>query len=170
MPNNCETINNEKVYIMDILFYSVSAPYGFLSNFFESPFVASGVLWKTSEHYYQAYKFLDRKIQIQIIEAPTPLEAAIIAHENERFVRRNWEKMKIPIMREAIYHKFNNNQAIEYKLLKTYPARLIEYALDDDFWGCGSDMKGANWLGKLLMEYRQARIGALLSLFRQESL
>ncbi len=45
-----------------INFYSTSDDYGDFSNFAAWPIKVDGKTWPTSEHYFQAQKFLDEKI------------------------------------------------------------------------------------------------------------
>jgi len=40
-----------------ILFYATDKPYGEFSNFSRHPIDVDGVVWPTSEHYFQAQKF-----------------------------------------------------------------------------------------------------------------
>lgn len=40
------------------------------------------------------------------------------------------------------------------ELLATGSAQLVEANTRDWFWGCGSDGKGQNMLGRILMEHR----------------
>lgn len=42
-----------------IQFYRTSADFGYFSNFAAYPIELDGQLWPTSEHYFQAQKFLD---------------------------------------------------------------------------------------------------------------
>ncbi|MCZ5120826.1 N-glycosidase YbiA, partial [Escherichia coli] len=44
-----------------INFYSTSDDYGDFSNFAAWPIKVDGKTWPTSEHYFQAQKFLDEK-------------------------------------------------------------------------------------------------------------
>jgi ribA/ribD-fused uncharacterized protein len=41
-----------------ILFYRVNEPYGFFSNFSKHPITLNGKEWPTTEHYFQAQKFV----------------------------------------------------------------------------------------------------------------
>ena len=42
---------------IQILFYATDKPYGEFSNFSRHPIEIGGVIWPTSEHYFQAQKF-----------------------------------------------------------------------------------------------------------------
>jgi N-glycosidase YbiA len=59
-----------------IRFYSVGDDYGAFSNFAPYPIVVAGKTWPTSEHYFQAAKFEDRKDQEEIRKTKSPMIAA----------------------------------------------------------------------------------------------
>ncbi len=42
---------------ISIKFYGKDKPYGFLSNFYPSPFSINKKLYKTVEHYFQSKKY-----------------------------------------------------------------------------------------------------------------
>lgn len=132
--------------------------YGFLSNFYTSPFVYDKVEWPTVEHAYQAAKTIsgyhDRKIRM----AKTP---AIAKHLGGCVnLRKDWEQVKVPIMTELVWEKFEQNSELRDKLLATGSTELVEGNWwHDTFWGvcfCQKcwDQKGKNMLGFILMEVR----------------
>ena len=66
-----------------LYFYQKEDSYGEFSNFADYPFVANDYYWRTSEHYYQAQKFIESpKIFNQIQESKTPILAKEIALNN----------------------------------------------------------------------------------------
>ncbi len=50
----------------EIKFYKVNDAYGYMSNFAPYPFSDGNKIWPTSEHYFQAQKFLVPEIQEKI--------------------------------------------------------------------------------------------------------
>lgn len=58
-----------------IKFYSKDQPYGFLSNFYPSPFSINKKLYKTVEHYFQSKKFEGKPQEQLIIDSSTPSKA-----------------------------------------------------------------------------------------------
>jgi predicted NAD-dependent protein-ADP-ribosyltransferase YbiA (DUF1768 family) len=44
--------------VFTIAFYNLDKPYGCFSNFARLPIVVADVMWPTSEHFFQASKFL----------------------------------------------------------------------------------------------------------------
>lgn len=143
---------------MAIYFYNVNDEHGYMSNFSLYGIRFQGVYWKTSEHFYQAQKFTDSKVISEIINADTPLEAAIIAHSNEKKVVKNWLQIRDKAMYLTIQLKFSQNDDIREKLLLTRYEILVENSCDDYYWGCGLTKDGKNQLGKTLMLYRDIGI------------
>jgi hypothetical protein len=139
-----------------ICFYSVTAEYGELSNFAPYPITLRGKRWPTSEHYFQAQKFTQPRDQEEIRAAKTPMIAARMGRDRKRKLRRDWERVKIGVMREAVEAKFRQHEELRALLLGTGDAKLIEHTENDDFWGDGGDGSGRNELGRILMAVRDA--------------
>ena len=55
-----------------IQFYRQNEPFGFLSNFYPSPFQSNNKKYQTAEHYYQSKKFQGKQMEQIIIEAESP--------------------------------------------------------------------------------------------------
>ena len=138
-----------------IRFYSVSAEYGELSNFALYPITLKGKRWPTSEHYFQAQKFVTARDQEEIRNANTPMLAARWGRDRKRKLRRDWERIKVGVMREAVEAKFRQHDELRALLLETGDATLIEHTENDDFWGDGGDGTGRNELGRILMAVRE---------------
>jgi hypothetical protein len=139
-----------------IRFYSASAEYGELSNFALYEITLGGVRWPTSEHYFQAQKFADARDQEAIRAARTPMLAATMGRDRRRKLRRDWERVKLAVMREAVEAKFRQHDDLRALLLATGDARLVEHTELDDFWGDGGDGSGRNELGRILVAVREA--------------
>lgn len=137
-----------------IKFYSVNAEYGCFSNFARYPVHIGGKVWPTSEHYFQAQKFDDRQIQEDIRRQKRPMDAARMGRDRNFPLRRNWESIKLDVMRDAVHAKFSQHHDIREVLLATGDAKLVEHTTNDAFWGDGGDGSGQNWLGRILMEVR----------------
>jgi len=139
-----------------IEFYSVGPEYGELSNFATYPIALHGKRWPTSEHFFQAKKFADSKDREAIRTAKTPMEAATLGRDRRKKLRRDWERVKVGVMREAVEAKFRQHQALRELLLSTGDAKLVEHTENDEFWGDGGDGSGQNHLGRILMAVREA--------------
>lgn len=142
-----------------INFYSVRAEYGELSNFARYPIWLDGKQWPTSEHYFQAKKFLDAKHQEEIRRAKTPMLAANMGRDRKRPLRRDWESVKDGVMRAAVEAKFQQHEELRALLLATGDARLVEHTTNDAYWGDGGDGSGRNQLGQILMAVRDQLAG-----------
>jgi ribA/ribD-fused uncharacterized protein len=139
-----------------IEFYSVNAEYGELSNFAPYPIKLRGKLWPTSEHFFQAQKFENRADQEEIRKVSSPMIAARMGRDRKRKLRRDWERVKVGIMREAVEAKFRQHAELGELLLATGDAKLVEHTDNDDYWGDGGDGSGRNELGRILMAVRDA--------------
>ncbi|MDJ1500977.1 NADAR family protein [Xanthocytophaga agilis] len=139
----------------DIFFYSVREAYGEFSNFALYPIKLKGKLWPTSEHYFQAQKFVDTPYEETIRKAISPMKAAELGRSRKVKLRRDWDSVKDNIMYEAIKAKFTQHTELAELLLNTEDARIIEHTENDSYWGDGGDGSGKNKLGKLLMKLRE---------------
>jgi len=146
-----------------IRFYRLADPYGEFSNFAGYPIELNGRVWPTSEHYFQAQKFVEAVYQEEIRRAATPMIAARLGRSRQRPLREDWESVKEPIMREALLAKFTQHDDLRAQLLATGNAQLIEHTSNDAYWGDGGDGSGKNRLGQLLMELRAELQGSASS-------
>jgi len=137
-----------------IEFYSVTDEYGWCSNFAPFPIQVRGERWPTTEHFFQAQKFEDAESREEIRRAKSPMLAARMGRERTRKLRRDWESVKVAVMREALRAKFQQHEDLARQLLATGEAKLVEHTGNDDYWGDGGDGRGQNMLGRLLMEIR----------------
>jgi N-glycosidase YbiA len=141
---------------MRIAFYSVTDDYGAFSNFSLHEVTLRGKRWPTTEHFFQAMKFDDRTHQEAIRRASTPMLAARMGRDRKRKLRRDWERIKVGVMREAVEAKFRQHADLRTLLLATGDAHLVEHTDNDAFWGDGGDGSGRNELGRILMAVRDA--------------
>lgn len=139
---------------MALYFYDIYGKYGCFSNYSEYPFELDGWEWLTSEHYYQAQKFIGTEHYHQIRQTKTAKDAAKIGRDRSLPLRNNWRTIKIEIMEYAVLTKFSTHKNIRQTLLETGEEELIENAPRDYFWGCGADRSGLNMFGKVLMKVR----------------
>ncbi|HEY7156864.1 MAG TPA: NADAR domain-containing protein [Gemmataceae bacterium] len=138
-----------------INFYRVADEYGCFSNFAPYPIMLDGKRWPTSEHYFQAQKFDDPQHQEDIRRQKSPMIAARMGRDRKKKLRRDWESVKVSIMRKAVRAKFMQHDDIRAVLLSTADAKLLEHTEKDDYWGDGGDGSGKNMLGRILMEVRE---------------
>jgi N-glycosidase YbiA len=127
---------------MTIFFYKVCEPYGCFSNFSPHSIQLGGEIWQTSEHYYQAQKFMGTQDQMlcqRIRNAPSPELAAAIGRDPLHLVRSDWDAVKVPIMYKAVLTKFMTYCDLTAILLSTGEQMIIENSPTDAYWGCGLD-------------------------------
>jgi N-glycosidase YbiA len=140
---------------MPIYFYSDrEVPYGCFSNFSRHGFVLDELWWKTSEHYFQAQKFVGTPYLEQIRSVNTPKDAANLGRKRTLPLRSDWEQVKDEIMLRAVLCKFRAHADIREILLATGDDSIVENAPGDYYWGCGKDGTGRNQLGLILMQVR----------------
>lgn len=164
-----------------IKFYEKKDPYYEFSNYAEYPVTIEGISYKTTEHYYQAQKFIYEGANCSNLEyaelirsQKTPNMARILGTQE---IKQNfawakalrikideykgkvisdpkWDLHKIDVMRVALKHKFEQHPRLARLLKETGDKEIIEDSPRDYFWGIGRLGNGQNWLGKLLMELR----------------
>ena len=138
-------------------FYDKDTPlYGF-TNFSDHTVVYSGKTYPTSEHLFQAFKFIG--VRDDIAEdirtlCPGPRDAFNMAHREYSNQRRDWQNVRVGRMRLILQHKFSQHRDLAAELLSTGDDELIEDSPVDFFWGCGKDGTGRNGLGKQLEKVR----------------
>lgn len=138
-----------------INFYRVSDEYGEFSNFSRHRLHLDGKSWPTSEHYFQAQKFLEAGLREEIRRAATPMLAAQMGRDRRKPLRRDWESVKDEVMLVAVRAKFSQHAELTALLLSTGAAQLVEHTQNDSYWGDGGDGRGRNRLGQILMQVRE---------------
>ncbi len=115
-----------------------------------------GVSWPTTEHYFQAQKFIGTPFVQKIQDSSLPRDAFTLSRDPSiSYWRRNdWEDVKMDVMRKAVFAKFTQHQYLRTMLVETESRTLVERSPHDSFWGDGGNGTGQNHLGKLLMELR----------------
>ena len=137
-----------------INFYETSAPYGCFSNFSKHPIEVDGKTWPTTEHFFQAAKFINPADVEAIHTAGTAFIAARLGRERHRILRPDWDQVRDSVMLGALRAKFAQHAEIGAALASTNEARLVEHTSNDRYWGDGGDGRGTNRLGALLEQVR----------------
>lgn len=137
-----------------ICFYHQNDEYGCFSNFSNHPIYLENKKWPTSEHYFQAKKFEGTEHEERIRNLSTPMKAALEGRRRDLPLRKDWEKVKLNIMKTALMAKFTQHDDCIETLMSTKGKTLIEHTKNDSYWGDGGNGTGLNMLGKLLMEIR----------------
>ena len=125
-----------------------------------SNFSAFRINWKrhvfdTSEAVYHWEKFPDNPYYQGLVQsAASAHESFKFAERFKSFRRKDWDAVKVDIMRDILRAKVKQHEYVHRKLLATGERELIEDSWRDDFWGWGPNKDGQNMLGKLWMEIR----------------
>ena len=137
-----------------VLFESTNGPWGEFSNFSRHAVFQDGVIWPTSEHLYQAKKFMAKNIKTEIRNSSTPSDAKKIARLRQGEISPNWDDVKLTAMYSVVNLKLRQNPEILKRLLDTGQREIIEISKDDTYWGLLKTGEGQNYLGKILMLIR----------------
>jgi ribA/ribD-fused uncharacterized protein len=140
---------------MTVYFYvEREEPYGCFSNFSAHSFVLDESYWATSEHYFQAQKFVGTPHLEKVQQSKSPKDAVNMGRDRSLPLRTDWNQVKDAVMRKAVIQKFRTHANIREILLATEDEVLVEDSPIDYYWGCGKDGSGQNKLGQILMEVR----------------
>lgn len=135
-------------------FYSVKNLYGEFSNFALFPITVDGLIWPSSEHYYQAQKFFDPILKEQVRLAQTPFLAAQIGRDPNLPMREDWDDVRDSVMLVALHAKFSQYSVLRDLLRSTKMSHIYEHTKNDCYWADCGDRSGVNRLGEQLMQIR----------------
>ena len=147
---------------------------GFLSNWFESPFVIDDFCYLHVEQYIMAQKaklFHDAKEYTAILRATTPNDCKKYGRLVTPYDDNIWKNHRFAIMKTGLRAKFSQNTYLKKLLLQTGHTILAEASPYDAIFGINldaaaaskitpSEWPGENLLGKALMEIRTEFGGA----------
>ena len=146
-----------------IEFYDSDAPYYEFTNFHNSGinmyFNDADYYFPTSEHYFQAFKYVKdpnwKTHLLAILSLTNPSDVPNYARNN--IVCRDYkffDTIKDNVMYIAVLAKVKQNPHISNMLKQTGDAVLVEDSPYDEYWGIGANGHGMNMLGKILMHIR----------------
>ena len=140
-----------------IRFYNRGEPYYEFTNFYEAVVKIDGEDWLTTEHYFQAQKFVGTPLvgTIRMLERPREAFEKSRDPRYSPWRRSDWEKVKEDVMYKALQAKFTQHEGLGQMLRETRDRYLIEHSPYDSYWGDGGDGSGKNRLGVLLMRLRK---------------
>ena len=136
-----------------ILFYEPD--YYIFSNFSAFALEWKGHLCMTSEHAYHTEKFEDETIKEMIRKTRSAHDALLLSKEHRESYRKDWDEVKLGIMKEILHAKVAQHPYVKKKLLDSGSRLLVEDSWRDDFWGWGPNKDGANHLGNIWMKVRE---------------
>ena len=148
--------------LTSIAFRKTKEHYGGLSNMASGfPIVVNGIRIPTSEALYQACRYPNRpEVQRLIIGQRSPMTAKMKAKRFIGDTRRDWDNVRVRIMRWCLRVKLAQHWTTFGRLLlSTGDAPIVEDSRKDAFWGAkrtnDGELVGTNALGRLLMELRE---------------
>jgi len=149
-----------------VIFHKTRERFGGLSNMAGGfPLRVNGVRILTSEALYQACRFPKMpKVQKEIIAQKSPMTAKMKSKPHRVNSRRDWERVRVEIMRWCLQVKLIQNwEKFSGLLRETGDRNIVEYSRKDEFWGAkpadDNTLVGKNVLGRLLMELRRDVLG-----------
>jgi predicted NAD-dependent protein-ADP-ribosyltransferase YbiA (DUF1768 family) len=174
-------LESERIGPDFIKFYRTADWYGEFSNFADYVIKLMDKDWPTSEHFFQAMKFIGTIHEEEVRKAPKPGRAFAIGGDRKRPLRPDWDKAvdfatitdsawlksdwqrfvggpmltKDYVMLQAVRAKFTQYEELGALLLSTGTKKLIEHTTKDRYWADGGDGSGKNLLGKILMLVRE---------------
>ena len=126
------------------------------------PLQINGVKIRTSEALYQACRFPHHPhIQKEVIAQRSPMSAKMKSKRyRSEHTRPDWSRVRVNAMRWSLRVKLVQNwDKFSTLLLETGDKPIVEESRKDDFWGAKrldeDTLKGANILGRLLIELRE---------------
>ena len=128
-----------------------------LSNFYPCEIEYEGLVFDSVEKAYQSAKTNDFKLREEISLLASLGKAKRFFRNRSPDVRKDWNEVKLSVMRELLHKKFMDNDYFRRKLLSTGNEGIQE----GNFWGdrfWGIDLKtgeGQNILGKMIMDIRK---------------
>ena len=157
LPRDLASSSSSKVSDKSIKFYNRGEPYYEFTNFYPAPLTIDGQRWPSTEHYFQAQKFIGTPY-LEMIRGFSSAREAFQLSRNptvSQWRRSDWDAVKDDIMFKALRCKFAQHSDLMKKLWETGDRELVEHTANDSYWADGGGHgKGLNKLGKLLMKVR----------------
>ena len=157
LSSNLSSSSSSKVTSKSIKFYNRNEPYYEFTNFYPASVVIDGQCWPSTEHYFQAQKFVGTPYLEVIRGFSSAREAFQLSRDPavSWWRRSDWDAVKDDIMLKALRCKFAQHLDLRKMLWETGDKELIEHTTNDSYWADGGGHgKGQNKLGKLLMKVR----------------
>lgn len=149
-------------------FWKPTQKYGWMSQWYDSPFVIDGERFNCCEQYMMASKarlFGDEKVRDQIMKTSNPNNMKRLGRAVKGFDDSVWMSKCFGIVCDGNYAKFTQDEHLRDLLLGTSNAILAEASPFDKIWGIGMTVddkrfnnpklwRGKNYLGGALMKVR----------------
>lgn len=136
---------------------------GFSNMSMEYSLEVPGVVFPSSEHFYQCMKYVDQpEVQKEILGERNPLLMKNKQKRHRALIRKDWDELKEIIMEVTVqlklvthWVKFGN------LLLESGTKEIVEMSKKDSFWGMipqvsdSAVLVGENKLGGILSRFRE---------------
>lgn len=152
----------------EIKYFSRSKNNKWLSAFNQAePFEYDGFTYPTVEHAFHAQKieptdpkaneYKEYLSQLDLKPNDAKKYGGKTSFKKNNFIfRKDWDKIKLNLMKEITEAYYSENPKMKQKLIDTKDAELLHKGpLIDNYWGIKSDGNGENNHGKILMELRK---------------
>jgi ribA/ribD-fused uncharacterized protein len=125
----------------------------FLSNMYESPVtMPDGLTYRCAEAAFQAQKCVDMGERERFANLGGKEAKRLGRRVN---LRRDWNQVRVEVMREVVSAKFSKNQDLARRLIETEGELVENNTWGDKFWGVCRGV-GKNHLGRILMDERES--------------
>jgi len=136
---------------------------GFSNMSTEYPLEVNGVVFPTSEHFYQCMKYVDQlEVQKEILGEKNPLLMKNKQKKHRGLIRKDWDELKEIIMEITVHLKLVSHWVKFGNLLVESGEReIVEISKKDSFWGMTPQasnseiLVGENKLGGILVRFRE---------------
>ncbi|TCD61398.1 hypothetical protein EIP91_008519 [Steccherinum ochraceum] len=136
-----------------------------LLHFSRHPVHYMDKVFPTAYHLYEAMKFMGgggthpRPDVVEMIRSSGGGQEGVnrageVSRDHQADVRRDWERVMVEMMENALYQKFVQNETVRHLLLATGDHALVFTDPEDGFWGDGPSGLGLNRIGQALMMIR----------------
>ena len=140
-----------------IRFYNRGEPYYEFTNFYPAAVIIDEQRWPSTEHYFQAQKFVGTPYLDIVQGLPSARDAFQLSRNPtvSQWRRSDWDTVKDDVMLKALRCKFAQHTDLMNLLWETGEREIIEHTSNDSYWADGGGPgRGLNKLGKLLMQVR----------------
>lgn len=152
-----------------VFFHLPQEPYGFLSNWYMSPFDLDNIHYSSMEQYIMYQKcilFGDQNTAPKVLLTDDPSEQQKLGKLCSGYINSIWAGARQAIAMRGLLAKFSQSYDMREQLFNTNDAYLVECAHSDKIWACGIRLNeserfdatkwtGQNILGFALMEVRR---------------
>ena len=143
-----------------LLFYGMTGPLGWMSNFSRFDVVEDGMTFMSNEHYFMYHKAIamgDADAAEKVLTAPTPLAAKRVGRTVRNWDEALWNRVREGVMVRGLELKIEQHPVLRDALAATGDKILGEASPRDRVWGIGMGKTNpgaadtANWKGKNLL-------------------